>query len=76
MNATTDIFSSAISIDGTWQKRGYSTLLGVVFVISIETGEVLDFEVCSKVCFKCRSHTLWDKNSQRYKTWFQSHIDS
>ena len=76
MNATTDIFSVAISIDGTWQKRGYSSLLGVVFVISIETGEVLDFEVCSKVCFECRSHSLWDKNSQRYKTWFQSHSDS
>ena len=31
-----------ISIDGTWMKRGFSSLYGCVFVISEETGNVLD----------------------------------
>ena len=76
MNTATDVFSVAVSIDGTWQKRyGYSSLLGVIFLMSMETGEVLDFEVRSKVCFECRSHSLWDKNSDKYKTWFQNHKD-
>ena len=35
-----------ISIDGSWQKRyGHNSLLGIVFAISIDTGEVLDYVV-------------------------------
>ena len=30
------------SVDGTWQRRGHNSKTGVVFVISILTGEVLD----------------------------------
>ena len=29
----------AISSDGAWGKRGHSTLFGVVFVISVDSGE-------------------------------------
>ena len=44
-----DVFDVSVSIDGTWQKRyGHSSLLGVVFILSTETGEVLDYEVKSK----------------------------
>ena len=32
----------AVSIDGTWQKRGHSSKIGVVFAVSVRTGEVLD----------------------------------
>ena len=28
-----------------WQKRGYSSKYGVVLVILVDTGEVVDFEV-------------------------------
>ena len=30
-----------VSFDGTWAKRGFTSLNGVVFVISVDTGEVL-----------------------------------
>ena len=33
----------AVSVDGTWQKRGHSSKTGVVFVMSIDTGEVIDY---------------------------------
>ena len=40
----------AVSIDGTWQKRGHNSKTGVVFAISIITGEVLDCEVKALFC--------------------------
>jgi len=70
----TDIFDCSVSVDGTWQKRyGFSSLLGVVYLISIETGEVLDYEVKSKVCYECKARSHWDKNKDKYKTWFAEH---
>lgn len=35
----------AASFDGTWQKRGYTSLNGVVTVTSFDTGKVLNIEV-------------------------------
>ena len=32
----------SVTVDGTCQKRGHSSKLGVVFVISVDTGEILD----------------------------------
>ena len=31
-----------VSVDGTWQRRGYNSKYGVVLIISVDTGEVLD----------------------------------
>lgn len=33
--------------------RGFTSLTGVVFVISVDTGEVFDYHVLSKACQKC-----------------------
>ena len=44
------------SFDGTWQKRGYSSLNGVVAAVS--NGKVVDAEVLCKVCRECR---YWNK---------------
>ena len=35
----------AVSKDGTWQKRDHASKHGIIFVISVETGEVLDYSV-------------------------------
>ena len=62
------------AIDGTWQKRyGFNSLLGVVFFISVDFGEVLDYEIKCKHCFECRCHSKWDKNSEKYQTWYNQH---
>ena len=46
------------TVDGTWQKRyGFNSLLGAVFIISVDTGEVLDYEIKCKHCFECRSRS-------------------
>ena len=41
------------SFHGTWAKRRFPSLTGVVFVISINTGEVIDCHVLSNSCQKC-----------------------
>ena len=74
LNVKEDIFPVTVSVDGTWQKRyGFSSLLGVLFVISMDTGEVLDYEVKSKVCFQCRSRNLWPRDSKKYLDCYKSH---
>ena len=45
----------AVSIDGTWQKRGHSSKIGVVFAVSVMTGEIIDYEVKSLICKECSS---------------------
>lgn len=51
---------TAISCDGSWQRRGYSSLNGFVSVISMESGKVLDIEPMSRFCHGC-------ENQKRYR---------
>ncbi|GFV73144.1 uncharacterized protein TNCV_3665611 [Trichonephila clavipes] len=39
-----------VAVDGTWHKRGYSSLNGVVCATSVENGKVIDFEALTKYC--------------------------
>ena len=41
----------AVSFDGSWKDRGFTSHHGVVAAISIDTGEVLDVEY---LCNHCR----------------------
>ena len=43
----------AVSVDGSWQKRGHKSLNGIVSVISVDTGKVLDVQCLSKFCHGC-----------------------
>ena len=47
---------AAVSADGTWATRGFTSLHGLVFIISQETGEVLDFTLMSRHCPACNYH--------------------
>lgn len=60
------IIKCGVSVDGSWQKRGYSSLNGYVSAISIETGKVLDIETLSQFCRIC----------QRFKNAKGSHESS
>ncbi|GFU56387.1 uncharacterized protein TNCV_2609121 [Trichonephila clavipes] len=46
----TEFSQCGVLVDGTWQRRGYSSLNGCVSVISIDSGKVLDVDFMSKVC--------------------------
>ena len=38
----------AVALDGSWQRRGHTSLNGFVSVTSFDTGKVLDVAVMSK----------------------------
>ena len=59
---------AAVIIEGAWKKRyGFKSLLGVVFIISVDTEEVLGFEIKCKHCFECRVCRKWDENGDTCK---------
>ena len=68
-----DIVDIVISCDGTWQKRGFSSLFGVVFIIAHLTGKVIDYHVMSKHCSACQHWETRDKHSDEYKRWKEDH---
>ena len=61
-----------VSVDGTWQKRGYSSLNGAVTVISLLSGKCLAFEALTKTCKCCET---WEKRkgTLEYEKFVESH---
>lgn len=57
------VVNTKVSGDGAWQKRGYSSLNGVMTLIS--NGKCIDQEVMTKKCKQCdlwkhRKGTRWN----------------
>ena len=50
------IYSCRVSLDGSWQRRGYASLNGVV--TAINKGKCIDAIVLSKHCRQC---IIWEK---------------
>ncbi|GFW02128.1 uncharacterized protein TNCV_4854681 [Trichonephila clavipes] len=48
------IVECGILVDGTWQRRGYSSMNGCVAALSVDTGKVVDIEIMSSYCPTCR----------------------
>ena len=46
----------SVTVHGTWQKHGHSFKIGIVFAISVWTGEVLDWIAKSVACHTCMKH--------------------
>lgn len=64
-----------VSCDGTWQKRGFSSLNGVFAAISIDTGKVIDVEPMSRSCKACCiKKELSKTDPDGYAQWRNSHI--
>ena len=66
----TGVQNVTASFDGTWQRRGYSSLHGVVTCVS--NGKVVDYEVLSKVCRQCK---YWNRHTSAkgYDDWKLHH---
>ncbi|GFX12589.1 hypothetical protein TNCV_3157101 [Trichonephila clavipes] len=43
-----------LTVDGTWQRRGYSSMNGCVAASPVDTGKVVDIEIMSSYCPTCR----------------------
>ena len=63
-----------VSLDGTWQRRGYASLNGIVTAISHENGKCIDYEVLSKDCQACK---VWERkkgeNQVAYENFKTNH---
>lgn len=69
-----DIIDITVSYDGTWQKRGHTSLYGIDLVIEILTGLVIDFEILSKYCPECvASKRDLGEKSIEFQIWYESH---
>ena len=65
-----------MSVDGTWQKRGFSSLNGVVAVISIDNGKVIDVEPMSRYCRECFVNTRrLQGDEDSLQIWREKHRD-
>jgi len=64
-----------VMFDGTWRKRGFSSLQGAVTAISAKTGKCLDYETLNKVCYGC---SKWKKmpDSPAKQKWLTGHTCS
>ena len=48
------IMDTGVTLDGTWQKRGFTSYNGAVMAISIHTGKILDLEAVSVLSILCK----------------------
>lgn len=65
------VLNISISIDGTWQKRGRTSHNGVVTVIELFTGLILDFVALSNYCKVCEAGP--NPDSREYRDWKRKH---
>ena len=72
----TNVIEIAVSYDGTWSKRGFTANFGIGFVISVDTGEILDSDFESKLCMECSSAKRdLGEDTAEFNIWFAGHED-
>ena len=63
-----------VALDGTWQRRGFSSLDRIVAAIAVINGNVLDVEVMSRQCKSClKNAPLKDSDPEQYEIWRAGH---
>ena len=74
-----DYVDIAVTTDGTWMKRGFSSLFGVQTAIAWDIHKVVDIEILSRYCLLC---SVWQTKRRKgqisaaeYDTWHQKHAD-
>ena len=61
-----------VSLDGSWQRRGYASLNGFVSAIEMVTDKVVDVDVITKYCHSC---IYWSSRGDDpgYEDWAMNH---
>ena len=64
-----------VSVDGTWQRRGYSSLNGAVAIISLDKGKIVDVEAMTRFC-KPRQQKKETLSEDGFCDWYDKHKDT
>ena len=64
-----------ISFDGTWHHQGFKSSHGVGITMSVDTGEILDDVVLSKLCVVCDKKAKL-MNKDEFQAWLSEHKTS
>lgn len=64
-----------VSGDGSWKKRGFTSLYGVTTLIGYYSGKVIDFIVKSGYCHACALHKA-KYDEDEFLEWFENHKDT
>lgn len=71
---STDVVDTDISGDGSWQRRGFSSLNGTFTGISLQTGKILDVEVMTRYCKACKlKEPLKISDPAAHAQWLDMH---
>ena len=63
------------SVDVTWQRKGFSSTLQLVTVISVNSGKVLEVAILLESCKGCTSmKKIVLSDPARYETWNSYHV--
>ena len=63
----------AVTVDGTWKKRGHNFKICVVSILSVDTGEVLDVIVKCLSCIESNHNKIQFKsNTVEFNNWYSS----
>jgi hypothetical protein len=65
-NSDDEVLQCGVYCDGTWQRRGYSSLNGQVTTISMVTGKCQDVEIMCKVCHTCQRNDRETDDEKRH----------
>ena len=61
-----------ISADGSWQRRGYASVNGLVTIISMDSGKCVDYDIMTKMCKSCEAMEI-NKGSEEYDNYLKVH---
>ena len=69
------VVDTSVSCDGTWQRRGFSSLNGCYTAMSLDSGKVIDTEVMSRYCKGCKNYEKIKKtNPAKFEKWQTNHV--
>ncbi|CAF1518707.1 unnamed protein product, partial [Rotaria sordida] len=66
------IMNVTVSLDGTWKRRGHVSNFGIVFLIHVDSGKCIDYEVLSLLCEKCKMKKA-TLSKKEFKKWYSKH---
>ena len=71
-NNRQNIMNITVSIDGTWKRRGHVSNYGIVYIIDVQSGLCIDYEVMSLLCEACNFKKSKLSQSQ-FTKWYKTH---